>query len=90
MTAGLAEVVLSEAQLHALCLVVAWVVEEDHPVPELTAARAVLAPIEDALLAALADLELARWETGDLGCMAGNPGVCVMFGPVAFVVRSDE
>jgi hypothetical protein len=66
--AELPVVELTGEQLHALCLAVAWSVEDEHPAPELASVRLLLESVEERLLSAWADLLLARWD-------ASGPGV---------------
>jgi hypothetical protein len=53
---------LSGEQLHALCLAVAWSVEVERPTAELAAVRPVLESVEERLLSAWAELQLAWWD----------------------------
>ena len=53
---------LSAEQLYALCLAVAYAVEDDHPAPDLAAVRSVLESVEVRLLLAWADVQMARWD----------------------------
>jgi hypothetical protein len=66
---------LSAEQLYALCLALAYAVEDDHPAPELAAVRSVLESVEVRLLLAWADMQMARWDARDADVAAGEAGV---------------
>jgi hypothetical protein len=56
------EVELTGEQLHALCVGVTWLVEADNPPPELAEVRPALESVEELLVFAWADAQLAGWE----------------------------
>jgi predicted DNA-binding transcriptional regulator YafY len=64
------EVELTDEQLHALCLAAAWLDEGDNPAPELAALRPALESVEESLLNAWTDLELAGWDAGETSPLA--------------------
>jgi hypothetical protein len=57
---AIADVDLSEEELAALCLAVAWVLEDDHPARAAALVRDVLERVEERLLSAWAVLEVVR------------------------------
>jgi hypothetical protein len=66
---------LTVDQLYVLCLAASWSVEADHPGAELTALRSVLESVEERLLLAWADVELALTDAGDSHATAAGAGV---------------
>ena len=66
---------LSAEQLYALCVALAYAVEDDHPAPELAAVRSVLESVEVRLLLVWADVQMARWAACGANVAAGDAGV---------------